>query len=248
MVNIWHSQQLTVLHGPPNYRWLVFHPSSICHQSLLAFICRRRLCLRWFSAVSQSVSQSVLVIFVEAPCLTDDILSFCCDGCKKLWRLVTRSQLVYIYTSRNFRLRCLRGGLNSLKQLEKTRMSCRKLPVLKIKWTITVINCYQPIGENTRQGSDVYFTDYTQTTAKDKFRVWKQMTVKRFNNNQFSDPSLAEWAPALHRSAATGCRLEVDGKSPPPSPPHNNRSPVDCCHWAGHWYAGRIVTFHPVLR
>ena len=45
------------------------------------------------------------------------------------------------------------------------------------------------------------------------------MTVKRFNNNQFSDPSLAEWAPALHRSAATGCRLEVDGKSPPLSPP-----------------------------
>ena len=46
------------------------------------------------------------------------------------------------------------------------------------------------------------------------------MTVKRFNNNQFSDPSLAEWAPALHRSAATGCRLEVDGKSPPHlSPP-----------------------------
>ena len=58
------------------------------------------------------------------------------------------------------------------------------------------------------------------------------MTVKRFNNNQFSDPSLAEWAPALHRSAATGCWVQPEslmGKlSPSPSlvltPSHNNNN------------------------
>ena len=64
-----------------------------------------------------------------------------------------------------------------------------------------------------------------QTTAKDKFRVWKQMTVKRFNNNQFSDPSLAEWAPALHRSD-TGCQHHwTAGKSYTPFPPPSLTSP-----------------------
>ena len=53
---------------------------------------------------------------------------------------------------------------------------------------------HQPPAQHTAAGRDA------APPAKDQSKAWKQMTVKRFNNNQFSDPSLAEWAPALHRS------------------------------------------------